>query len=89
MDVVYNIGQYINTLNSVLKEIKTRKNLLFVGCVKHARSLTNKIVQFLIITRGHFFAKTLITIYQKKDNTQKISLNLVLFYIRTVYLIKL
>lgn len=57
LEVIGKLGIHINSLHQILEEVENIHKLQFVGCAAHTKELTKKIVQYYIITRGHFIAK--------------------------------
>lgn len=58
LDVVGKFGITINTLHTAVERLSEHKGLPMVGCEDHRQETTRRIVDFYIVMRGHFLAKS-------------------------------
>lgn len=68
LDIVGKLTVKINTLHQILDRVGNIDILPYVGCEEHYKELTKKVLNFYIITRGHFLGKS----FNQNNNARKI-----------------
>lgn len=56
-----------NTLYQIVDEVSRLENVPLIGCRDHAQNLTQKIINYYLITRAHFLTKS----YNKNNDSKK------------------
>lgn len=58
---------HLGTLTRIFEEVGKIENLSLIGCKDHTETLTKKIIEFYIVTRGEFIADS----YNKNTDARK------------------